>query len=144
MSGLTPLGDPDPSDGKNVDDAVLVPHSIGNVGRVRHLLASELNALAVAQRLADDAVLVVSELVSNALRYARPLPSGGVVVRWQVNRDRVGIEVTDGGGLTRPRPGPPSMSSLGGRGLSIVNSLADAWGVREHAGDVTVWALLRR
>jgi hypothetical protein len=43
-----------------------------------------------------------------------------------------------------PRPGPPSMSSLGGRGLSIVNALADAWGVREKAGDVTVWALLRR
>jgi hypothetical protein len=56
------------------------------------------------------------------------------------------IEVTDGGGTTRPSTKPYSMSvsAHAGRGLEIVDRLADRWGSqREEGGDeYTVWAEL--
>lgn len=52
------------------------------------------------------------------------------------------VEVTDGGGPTRPLPAKPSVTARGGRGLNIIRSLADDWGVRDGTGEVTVWALL--
>ncbi len=52
------------------------------------------------------------------------------------------LEVTDGGSPTRPSPSSPSLTSHGGRGLSIVDQLASDWGVRDAPGEVTVWAAL--
>nr|WP_307853378.1 ATP-binding protein [Kitasatospora sp. RG8] len=68
---------------------------------------------------------------------------GGVLVRWQMHADGVlTLEVTDGGAQTRPSPASPSLTSRGGRGLSIVGQLASDWGVRDAPGEVTVWAAL--
>ncbi|MGV9266491.1 hypothetical protein ACWDRR_17740 [Kitasatospora sp. NPDC003701] len=68
---------------------------------------------------------------------------GGVLVRWQMHADGVlTLEVTDGGAQTRPSPASPSLTSRGGRGLSIVDQLASDWGVRDAPGEVTVWAAL--
>ncbi|MFE6871608.1 hypothetical protein ACFVFS_34290 [Kitasatospora sp. NPDC057692] len=68
---------------------------------------------------------------------------GGVLVRWQMHADGVlTLEVTDGGAQTRPSPSSPSLTSHGGRGLSIVDQLASDWGVRDAPGEVTVWAAL--
>ncbi|MET8542394.1 ATP-binding protein [Kitasatospora sp. NPDC004799] len=70
-------------------------------------------------------------------------PDGGVLVRWQMHADGVlTLEVTDGGAATRPLPASPSLTSRGGRGLSIVDQLASDWGVRDAPGEVTVWAAL--
>ncbi|MER7751016.1 ATP-binding protein [Kitasatospora sp. NPDC097643] len=70
-------------------------------------------------------------------------PDGGVLVRWQMHTDGVlTLEVTDGGAVTRPVPASPSLTSRGGRGLSIVDQLASDWGVRDAPGEVTVWAAL--
>src|SRR5690606_17966972 len=53
------------------------------------------------------------------------------------------LEVTDGGGPTRPRPSSPSLTAHGGRGLGIVDQLALDWGVYDDTpGEVTVWAVL--
>jgi anti-sigma regulatory factor (Ser/Thr protein kinase) len=90
----------------------------------------------------DDAVLVVSELLSNALRHAHPLPSGQIRVSWRWTEEHVEVAVSDGGAATEPRAGRPTLSSLGGRGLGIVEYLASTWGVR-HEGDITtVWAVV--
>lgn len=90
----------------------------------------------------DDAVLVVSELLSNALRHAHPLPSGQIRVSWHWTEEHVEVAVSDGGAATEPRAGRPTLSSLGGRGLGIVEYLASTWGVR-HEGDITtVWAVV--
>ncbi|WP_308437509.1 ATP-binding protein [Kitasatospora xanthocidica] len=70
-------------------------------------------------------------------------PDDGVLVRWQMHADGVlTLEVTDGGATTRPLPASPSLTSGGGRGLSIVDQLASDWGVRDAPGEVTVWAAL--
>ena len=89
-------------------------------------------------------MLVLSELVSNAIKHAAPLPSGEIGVRWSVRADVLHIEITDGGASTRPHAGAAALSSLGGRGLDIVREVSTQWGVTEGAGSVTVWAKVPR
>lgn len=88
-------------------------------------------------------MLVLSELVSNAIKYARPLNIGKIIVNWHIKFDSVWVGVTDGGASTRPIPMRPSVSALGGRGLDIVSTLAREWGVHDGADGTTVWAVLR-
>lgn len=112
-------------------------------------MREELRRGGVPDPVVDDAVLVLSELLGNACRHGRPLgrrePGDGEVrAAWRV--DAAGgltIEVTDGGGPTRPVPATPSVTARGGRGLTIVGALAEEWGVRDGAaGEVTVWVVL--
>jgi anti-sigma regulatory factor (Ser/Thr protein kinase) len=127
-----------------------LPHGPKCVAAARRKLRCDLDTQAVPDPVIDDAVLVLSELLSNSYRHARPLEEsaagGGCGIRaaWRVDPDGLlAVEVTDGGGPTRPRPASPSLTAHGGRGLGIVGSLALRWGVRDDApGEVTVWALL--
>ncbi len=125
-------------------EAVLVPHASVGVGTARRRLIAGLTARGLDDAVVDDAALVLSELLSNALKHAHPLPSGSVRAAWALRPDRfLVIEVTDGGGPTRPRRPSPSLTARGGRGLSIIDTLAADWGVHGTADDeVTVWALL--
>ncbi|WP_242614092.1 ATP-binding protein [Actinomadura roseirufa] len=122
---------------------VLLPHAPSSVAVARRRLSSELVASGVYESIVDDASVIVSELISNALRHARPLPSGQVRVCWLRRGDLLELEVSDGGAMTEPRRGPGTLSSLGGRGLGIVEALSEGWGVRHEDGATTVWAILR-
>jgi anti-sigma regulatory factor (Ser/Thr protein kinase) len=90
----------------------------------------------------DDARLVLTEFLSNALRHARPLSDGTVHVEWRYDAGRVVIAVTDGGSPTLPHAARSNEDSLGGRGLAIVSALAKDWGVRRDGQRSTVWAVL--
>jgi anti-sigma regulatory factor (Ser/Thr protein kinase) len=122
---------------------VLLPHAPSSVAVARQRLCAQLLASGVADPIVADAAVIVSELLSNALRHARPLPSGEVRVAWNRHGGVIEVSVSDGGASTEPRRGRHTPSSLGGRGLGIVESLAECWGVRHEDGAVTVWALLR-
>jgi two-component sensor histidine kinase len=89
-------------------------------------------------------MLVLSELVSNAVRHAAPLPTGEIVVRWQVQDECLHVEITDGGAGTRPHASVAALSAVGGRGLDIVRAVSAQWGVTEGEGSVTVWAEVPR
>ncbi|MFJ1993416.1 ATP-binding protein [Streptomyces asiaticus] len=124
-----------------------VPHGPAGVRAARQRMRLDLGRTGVSDSVIDDAVLILSELLSNAWRHGRPWRSdhGGGTVRaaWTVDEDdRLTVEVTDGGGPTRPLPANPSVTARGGRGLNIIMSLAEEWGVRDEIGEVTVWALL--
>lgn len=201
---------------------VVLPHGPTGVAEARRRLRSDLRVLRVPEPVVDDAVLILSELLSNSCRHARPLgdrgetdrlvghaahgggedrgrsrgttgqagaeaPAGrladtmggaggpaprteprteprtktgtesrtdartgpgtdgalGIRASWWMGEDGLlALEVTDGGGPTRPRPSRPSLTAHGGRGLGIVGSLALRWGVRDAPGEVTVWVLL--
>lgn len=130
--------------GADLQASVSVPHERTSVRVVRHAMADQLDAAGVAEVDRDDAMLVLSELVSNAVRHAAPLPTGEIVVRWEVRNDLLHIEITDGGGGTRPHASVAALSALGGRGLDIVRTVSAQWGVTEGDGSVTVWAEVPR
>jgi two-component sensor histidine kinase len=96
----------------------------------------------VARRLADwgldevvfTAELVVSELVTNAIRYGSP------PVQLRLIRDTVLIcEVTDSSS-TAPHMRRARMFDEGGRGLLLVAQFAERWGTRHRAGGKSIWA----
>jgi len=124
-----------------------LPHSSVSVRQARAKLAQDLSERDVLGTVVDDAVLILSEFVTNALRHARALTSDTIRVSWSLSGEGLlRIEVTDGGGTTRPvtKPYSMSVSAQAGRGLEIVDRLADRWGSqREESGDeYTVWAEL--
>ena len=89
-----------------------------------------------------DAALVVSELLSNAIRHAAPLPGAKVRVAWTLNDDALRVAVSDAGGGPLPRITQASPAAPGGRGLGIVETLSSCWGVLRDEGETTVWAML--
>ena len=89
-----------------------------------------------------DATLVLSELMSNAIRHAHPLPGAQVRFCWKLAGRSLEIAVTDGGGQTEPYPVNTPPAAVGGRGLSIVGRLSRRWGVRSDEQGTTVWAVL--
>jgi anti-sigma regulatory factor (Ser/Thr protein kinase) len=121
---------------------VLLPAAPASVGIARRSLTEELLAVGVGEPAITDAALIVSELLSNAIRHARPLPGSWLRVAWSLDAGSVEIAVSDGGSPTRPRQAHAPRSSLGGRGISIVQHLSRAWGVRDDDGALTVWAIL--
>jgi anti-sigma regulatory factor (Ser/Thr protein kinase) len=91
----------------------------------------------LAPDLRDVISVMVSELAMNAVQYART----PFVVRIELTGGSLLVEVTDsGGGNPEAQPLPPA-SSPHGRGLYLVDRLADEWGVSPAADglDRTVW-----
>jgi anti-sigma regulatory factor (Ser/Thr protein kinase) len=122
-----------------------LPYTASSVGVARRRLVGDLTAAGVHEATACDAGLVLSELISNALRHAAPLPDATVRVAWRLNGDCVEIAVSDGGGPTVPEVNEPGSSAIGGRGLGIVERLSLRWGIypsADGAGEMTVWAEL--
>lgn len=121
---------------------MLLPYAPASIAVARQRLAADLVAAGIFDGAVRDAVLVVSELLSNAIRHARPLPGVNVQVAWAIGDGAIEIAVSDGGALTRPIATHASLSSLGGRGLDIVEYLARTWGIRTDDAGLTVWAVL--
>lgn len=121
---------------------IRVPWRASSVARVRRAVVADLEERDIPHDIVDEAEIVVSELVSNAIRHARPLSDGTLRVHWKVKGPVVEVEVTDGGGDTMPRPAPRTIWAPSGRGLRIVRSLAHEWGVTEDRSGCTVWASL--
>lgn len=95
--------------------------------------------------MADDVTLVVSELVTNAGR-AKPYGEMRLVVF--LLPSYVGVEVHDGVPEPPVRRVPVAVDDMaecdaGGRGLLIVDALAEHWDVRPNGDGKAVWALLR-
>jgi anti-sigma regulatory factor (Ser/Thr protein kinase) len=119
-----------------------VPWRATSVSKVRRALVEDLLMRDVPTVVVDEAEIVASELVSNAIRHARPLSDGNLRVHWKVKAGVVEVEVTDGGSESSPRPAPRTIWAPSGRGLRIVRSLAHEWGVTEDRSGTTVWASL--
>ncbi|MFD8425696.1 SpoIIE family protein phosphatase [Streptomyces sp. NPDC059466] len=108
---------------------------LADVARARDLASSRLAAWGLAD-LAFTTELVVSELVTNAIRYG----SGPVQLRL-IREDALTCEVSDGSN-TAPHLRRARTSDEGGRGLFIVAQLAEHWGTRQRSDGKTIWAEL--
>lgn len=119
-----------------------VPHAFISVPRTRRALVEDLRSRDVPPEVVDEAEIVVSELLGNAIRHAAALADGTVRVHWQVKGGVVELDVTDGGGRTIPKPVQPAMYATSGRGLRVVRSLAHEWGVMDEERGRTVWVCM--
>ncbi len=87
----------------------------------------------------DDLTSVAVELATNAIQHTASGQSGWFTVELACHGHMAGIAVSDEGGAGAPQPSDDPMSDRG-RGLVIVQALAQSWGVRGDSRGRTVWA----
>ncbi|MFE0513845.1 SpoIIE family protein phosphatase [Streptomyces sp. NPDC058964] len=121
-------------DAGQVTDAEL-PAEPAMVAQARTLTERQLETWGLSE-LAFTAELVVSELVTNAIRYA----AGPVMLRLIQDRCLL-CEVSDGA-HTAPHLRRARKDDEGGRGLFLVAQLSRRWGTRYTASGKTIWAEL--
>ncbi|MFJ6655363.1 SpoIIE family protein phosphatase [Streptomyces sp. NPDC091377] len=109
-----------------------LPREPRSVGRAREYARAQLLSWDM-EALVDTAELLVSELVTNALRYGE----GEIRLRLLLDRTLV-CEVWDSG-LVQPRRRRARDTDEGGRGLQLVGLLSAAWGSRRTPRGKTVW-----
>jgi serine/threonine-protein kinase RsbW len=122
--------------------ALTLPFSAESAAIARQQLVDWMLSLDARDEDRDDARLVVSELVGNAIRHARPLADGTMQVEWVAGPKCLDIAVTDGGALTTPEKVDAGVSDLAGRGLAIVETLASRWWVESTRSRTTVHAVV--
>ncbi|MFE5138543.1 SpoIIE family protein phosphatase [Streptomyces fagopyri] len=110
-----------------------LPCDQSSVRSARHLAARQLTAWGL-ERLEDSTKLIVSELVTNAVRHATG-PVGLRLIQHQV----LTCEVTDAS-VCSPRPRRTGSVDESGRGLLLVAQLSRRWGSRSVEGGKVVWA----
>lgn len=127
-----------------VEHVFSLPHTPGAVSGVRRRIRTVLADWNLAADLAEDVLLVVSELLTNAVVHALP-PATLRLSRSRADTyGAVRVEVTDRGpaastALSAPSPDPDEH----GRGLGIVTALAARCGVRVHPDGTSRWAELQ-
>jgi len=94
-------------------------------------------------QLADDAVTLVSELLSNAIRASQSAQGAGLVaLRLLADRQRLVIEVWDQN-PNDPQPRQVDDASEHGRGLVVIEALSHRWGYRRVSASLkVVWCEL--
>ncbi|MEU6375339.1 ATP-binding protein [Streptomyces sp. NPDC046909] len=119
-----------------------LPAHVASVGEARRRLRAHLTRQNCGDDLCDTAVLLVSELVTNAVQHT---PSTRVRCSVGLEAGKVRIEVRDQGEVFIPGSlAHAAAEDVNGRGLYLVAALSQEWGVRDHdsgAGCV-VWALV--
>jgi hypothetical protein len=88
--------------------------------------------------LLDDVLLLTTELVTNSVRHCPAAGDGTVDVAVLLGPDRIRVEVSDPGEGFAHVPQHPGTLSEGGRGLFLVDVIAERWGT-DGGGRTTVW-----
>lgn len=115
-----------------------------SVPKARAVLRAKLGEWRAVQATAEEAELILSELVTNAVRV--PVPGDrmvGVRIECRGRGELLRLEVSDAG-TGRPEVQRLGELDKGGRGLLLVEALAHRWGVEERRAGIgkTVWAEL--
>ncbi|WP_170184807.1 ATP-binding protein [Streptomyces sedi] len=138
----SPLGEPAAAPPRPPGESFALPSRDTSVAVARRRVRHQLYGWGLPSTTCDNALLVVSELVTNAILHTRSshvrclLWSSGQLLR---------IEVADEGpGLSRARPRAADSEAENGRGLLLLDALAVRWGVvsPDQRSGCTVWAEL--
>jgi serine/threonine-protein kinase RsbW len=112
-----------------------LPSDPWTVSLCRRVLRSFLKDLAIEETRLDDIELAVSEATGNVVRHAYPRPDHPYRVILTFWGDRVCLEVSDQGiGFNRADVPEPGTEELGGRGLWLIEQIADVTAVSTLPG----------
>lgn len=112
----------------------------GRPEHVREARAFATKALGDLHPALDTAVLLTSELVTNAVTHSRSRSNGGTVtVVIAESKGGVRIEVSDAGSELSAPVVRGEVYASDGHGLFLVQTLADQWGYFRDSGSTTVW-----
>jgi anti-sigma regulatory factor (Ser/Thr protein kinase) len=124
---------------------VTLPDGPEGASAARRVMSRAAELWLLDREVTETALLLVSELATNAIRHGRP----PVRLSLRLNAGRLRVEVSDGS-PAEPRLVGSAAAQAGGRGLQIVQALAARWGSQRSGSRLgkTVWfelsALLRR
>ncbi|MEV8045230.1 ATP-binding protein [Streptomyces griseoluteus] len=142
-SSLTVHPAPVPQSGEEDEQILPLPGCPRLLAGIRRHARVTLADWALPQEVADDTLLVVSELISNAVLHALPPAFLRLVRRRTETGGTLGIEVTDGGPVARQPTDHSTAPDEHGRGLTIVRALSTDHGTRGGPdGSATWWAEL--
>jgi anti-sigma regulatory factor (Ser/Thr protein kinase) len=96
--------------------------------QARAVVNQELGS-SVSAKVLEEATLLVSELVTNAVRHAPRAGIPEVELRLKLDPERVRVVVSDPGAGFVAEPRLPTASESSGWGLYLVDRIADRWGV---------------
>ena len=116
-----------------------LPPTAGSVPAARHLVQELLRAWDVPHDR-EDAALLVTELVANVIDHVQG--EGNLTLELSVSDQWLRIAVVDGSSI-RPVVQELSNDRPRGRGLRMVESIAERWGADDHDGGKRVWFDLR-
>ncbi|MFI2370740.1 ATP-binding protein [Streptomyces sp. NPDC018833] len=118
-----------------------LPHAPRAASVVRRRVRAVLSDWRLSADIAEDVLLLASELLTNAITHALP-PATLRLSRVLVDGlEAVHVEVTDAGPAAPADPPPPGLDpDEHGRGIEIVMALAARYGVRERADGTSWWA----
>ena len=112
-----------------------------SVRQARNFFLSSADRFGVSAEVRDAGSLAVSEIVTNAIRHG----VGPIELRTMLEPSSIRVEVSDrGSSMPVATTAEPDMT--GGRGLRIIDAVAQAWGCDRHGNDdgKTVWFTLPR
>jgi len=119
-----------------------LPFTPASVSVARLRLKTWMDEVGGSGEAVENARVVISELVANSVRHAQPLSDGRIHVSWTLEDRGLQLSVSDGGSGTRPRAVNAPSSALAGRGMVIVEILAQEWWTERTPSRSTVHALL--
>ena len=112
------------------------PVEPGSVAAARTWLLGRSSELVAGQR-SEDLALVLSEIVTNAVRHGGG--AGQVEISVTPKPEFLCVQVTDDGPGFAPRPGAMASEPSGGFGLFLVERLTRRWGLTREAQRTRVW-----
>ena len=115
------------------DSFLVVPLPAGDAAAT--VARASIRSAADGLERLDDLILLVTELATNAVLHA----GGAQELSFHRGRDAVVIALTDRSVTSAPAVGRLGTTSPTGRGMAIVDSLSDQWGVTLTSTSKTVW-----
>lgn len=125
----------------------VLPHDVTCAAQARRSVAADLREYRVSADSVDDVMVVLSELVNNAVLHSGAVATGAAApglpehlgLGWHIGDNEVTVCVDD------TNPAPPvrrraSNAEPSGRGLALIAAIAIDWGVSAGSPGKRVWA----
>ena len=112
-----------------VADTLHLPFVSSTPNIARTKLAAFLTINRINLTVIDNALIVLSEMIANAVSHGVPDEDGMMEIGWCIRGSSLEIVVADAGDCDALVPVPFDEDSLSGRGLSIISQLSKDWSV---------------